>query len=161
MSKTIRDQLATVQSMIDEALRGQPRHVDDFRALAALAETQLHLVRALEAKPMQAGRSGDRDDFDASRLFDLVNHKSVVDWPVDDWECPACGGERFLMIDALPPSQARPSKDLRWVLADIECRCHECEFESTAGLAAMSIQRERAGYSPAEPVLAWREPPLT
>lgn len=163
MSKAIRDQLAVVQRMLERQLQTTAESnasPDQFRILASIAETQLHLVRALDIQAGQAVHAGDNTpviEFDSSHLFDLVDHKSVVDWPVDDWECPACGGERFQMMDAPAPAEVRPSDDKRWVLAETIAACAECNLTCTVGAAALSWHREQRGLDPLDAVADWRE----
>jgi len=160
MSKPIRDQLVTVQRMIEATLRDDPRHVDDFRKLAALAETQLHLVRALEAK-VQPGAAATAqppqgDFFDPARLFDLVDGVRVVLWERDDWCCPVCEGDMFRLDGSPKANVARPSGDRRYVRADLTATCEQCGFASEVGHAAQSWHMERAGLEPLSAIAEYR-----
>jgi hypothetical protein len=163
--KHIRDQLAVTRSMLKEQLQrlaAHGGHLDDYRVLAALAETQYHLTRTLDARPVKGGEVGDDGPggFDEARIFDFMGDGTrLVLWPIDDWCCPACGDPRFRMDGAPKPEYARPSKDERYVRSFIAATCQNetCGFEATVGSAALSWHRERAGGDPTREVALWRE----
>jgi hypothetical protein len=169
MSKPIHDQLAVVQRMMERQLHTTAEGSatpDQFRVLASLAETQAHLVRALAVQSGEAVRADEpppKDDFDEARLFDMVGEFRVVEWERDDWCCPACGGDRFLLDGAPQPSEARPSKDKRFVRADLTATCGDdsCGFHGQVGVAALSWHRERMGFDALPVVAEWKETHLT
>lgn len=162
--KHIRDQLAVTRRLLEEQqkrLAEHGGHLDDYRVLAALAETQRHLVLTLEAPAARRPETAEANDapsgFDELGLFELVDGQPVVNWPSDDFQCPACHGQRFHIAGAPSPATARPCDDKRWVLSTLAADCQECGFASSVGAAALSWHREQAGLAPHRDVADWRE----
>jgi hypothetical protein len=159
--KPIHDQLAVTRRMLEEQQRRLAEHgghLDDYRVLAALAETQYHLTRTLDARAVKVDQDDDApDNPDESRWFDFVDDVPVVEWASKDFQCPACGGPRFHIAGAPSPAEARPSDEKDWVLASLSADCQDCGFASSVGTAALSWHRERAGLAPHWDVAEWRE----